>query len=131
MKLDISPISSIMYPEISDLFILPHLSITSNDFTKSVLVCAGCEMKLEDMDGGILYITDISASSVALIKIILALKDIRVEMKQFGAQMLESAFRALFAASQKKSAAGAVKESRYITKIIPSLAGTCISFDRS
>lgn len=88
-ELDISPISSIMYPEIDDLLILPHLSITSNDFTKSVLVCAGCEMKLEDMNGGTLYITDISASSVALIKIILALKGISVEIKQFGAQMPE------------------------------------------
>jgi len=46
-------------------------------------------------------------------------------------EMLESAFRSLFAASQKKSAAGAVKESRDITKRIPSLAGMCISFDRS
>jgi len=88
-ELDISPISSIMYPEIDDLLILPHLSITSNDFTKSVLVCAGCEMKLEDMDGGTLYITDISASSAALIKIILALKGISVEIKQFEEQMPE------------------------------------------
>ena len=46
-------------------------------------------------------------------------------------EMLESAFRALFAASQKKSDAEAGKEPRYIAKRFPSLVGTCISFDRS
>ncbi len=73
----------------TDLLILPHLSITSNDFTKSVLVFTGCEMTLEGLEGETLYITDISASSAALIKIILALKDIRVNIQQFGAQMPE------------------------------------------
>lgn len=86
-ELDISPISSIMYTEIDDLLILPHLSITSNDFTKSVLVCTNDEMELEDLAGGTLYITDISASSAALIKIILGLKEIDVDIRSCKAQM--------------------------------------------
>jgi chorismate dehydratase len=86
-ELDISPISSRMYPEIGEVLILPHLSITSNDFTKSVLVCANSNMELEDLEGRTLYITDISASSATLIKIILGLKGINVNIKTCGAGM--------------------------------------------
>src|SRR3990170_3503824 len=73
-ELDISPISSIMYGKRSDLLILPGLSITSNDFTKSVLICANGKMSLSDLEGETLCIPETTASSATLIKIILWLR---------------------------------------------------------
>lgn len=54
-KLDISPISSIMYGKREDLLILPGLSITSNDFTKSVLICSNGKTDFSDFEGKTLY----------------------------------------------------------------------------
>jgi len=69
-KLDISPISSIMFAKRDDLLILPGLSITSNDFTKSVLICGSGKMDLADLEGKTLCIPETTASSATLIKII-------------------------------------------------------------
>ncbi|MCE8423460.1 MAG: menaquinone biosynthesis protein [Candidatus Methanoperedens sp.] len=81
-KLDISPISSIMYAKRDDLLILPGLSITSNDFTKSVLICGNGKMEIADLDGKTLCIPETTASSATLIKILLWHKDIRVNIRQ-------------------------------------------------
>ncbi|VVB88475.1 Chorismate dehydratase [uncultured archaeon] len=81
-KLDISPISSIMYAKRDDLLILPGLSITSNDFTKSVLICGNGRMDLADLEGKTLCIPETTASSATLIKIIFWQKGIRVNIRQ-------------------------------------------------
>lgn len=81
-ELDISPISSIMYAKRDDMLILPDLSITSNDFTKSVLICSNGSMELSDFDGKTLCIPETTASSATLIKIILRLKGINVNIRQ-------------------------------------------------
>lgn len=80
-ELDMSPISSIMYAKRNDLLILPELSITSNDFTKSVLICSNGKMELSDFEGKTLCIPETTASSAALIKIILWLKGMNVNIK--------------------------------------------------
>ncbi len=81
-ELDISPISSIMYAKYKDLLILPRLSITSNDFTKSVLICSNGRMRLPDLEGKTLCIPETTASSAALIKIILWKNGVKVNLKQ-------------------------------------------------
>ncbi len=81
-ELDISPISSIMYSKRNDLLILPHLSITSNDFTKSVLICSNGRMNLSDLEGQTLCIPETTASSATLIKIILWKNGVNVNFKQ-------------------------------------------------
>lgn len=80
-ELDISPISSIMYPKLGNLLILPGLSITSSDFTKSVLICANGKMELSDFGDKTLCIPDTTASSAALIQIILKLKGLKTKIK--------------------------------------------------
>ncbi|HEY9245386.1 MAG TPA: MqnA/MqnD/SBP family protein, partial [Candidatus Methanoperedens sp.] len=62
-RLDITPISSIMYAKRNDLLILPGLSITSNDFTKSVLICSNDKFGLSDFEGKTLCIPETTASS--------------------------------------------------------------------
>lgn len=81
-ELDISPISSIMYAKRKDLLILPRLSITSNDFTKSVLICSNGSRQLSDLDGQTLCIPETTASSATLIKIILWKNGVNVNLKQ-------------------------------------------------
>ena len=81
-ELDISPISSIMYGKRKDLLILPGLSITSNDFTKSVLICSNGKLELSDFEGKTLCIPETTASSATLIKIILWIKGINVNIRQ-------------------------------------------------
>ncbi|MCX9083665.1 MAG: menaquinone biosynthesis protein [Candidatus Methanoperedens sp.] len=81
-ELDISPISSIMYAKRNDLLILPGLSITSNDFTKSVLICSKGKLDLSDFEGKTLCIPETTASSATLIKIILWIKGINVNIRQ-------------------------------------------------
>lgn len=81
-ELDISPISSIMYGKRDDLLILPRLSITSNDFTKSVLICSNGISDFSDFEGKTLCIPETTASSAALIRIILRLKGINVKFRQ-------------------------------------------------
>ncbi len=81
-ELDISPISSIMYAKRNDLLILPRLSITSNDFTKSVLICSNGKMDLSDLEGQTLCIPETTASSATLIKIILWKNGVNVNIKQ-------------------------------------------------
>jgi chorismate dehydratase len=80
-ELDISPISSIMYGKRKDLLILPGLSITSNDFTKSVLICSNGKMELSELEGETLCIPETTASSATLIKIILWRKGINVNIR--------------------------------------------------
>lgn len=82
-ELDISPISSIMYGKRNDLLILPRLSITSNDFTKSVLICANGKLNLSGLEGKTLCIPETTASSAALIKIILRLRGIDVNIREY------------------------------------------------
>jgi len=81
-ELDISPISSIMCAKQDDLLILPGLSITSNDFTKSVLICSNSEIEISDFEGKTLCIPETTASSATLIKIILWLKGVSVKIRQ-------------------------------------------------
>lgn len=81
-ELDISPISSIMYAKQDDLLILPGLSITSNDFTKSVLICSNGIGEISDFDGKTLCIPETTASSAAVVKIILQQKGLNVNFKQ-------------------------------------------------
>ncbi len=81
-ELDISPISSIMFGKRSNLLILPGLSITSNDFTKSVLICSNGKMDISELDGKTLCIPETTASSAALIKIILWRSGVKVKIKQ-------------------------------------------------
>ncbi len=81
-ELDISPISSIMYGKLKDLLILPGLSITSNDFTKSVLICSNGKIDLSELEGKTLCIPETTASSATLIKIILRLKGVNVNINQ-------------------------------------------------
>lgn len=80
-ELDISPISSIMYGKRDDLVILPGLSITSNDFTKSVLICSNGKHELSDFDGKTLCIPETTASSATLMKIILWKKGLDVKFR--------------------------------------------------
>lgn len=80
--LDISPISSIMYAKRKGLLILPRLSITSNDFTKSVLICSNGRMNLSDLEGRTLCIPETTASSATLIKIILWKNGVNANLKQ-------------------------------------------------
>ncbi len=80
-ELDISPISSIMYGKRDNLLILPGLSITSNDFTKSVLICSNGKLDLSELEGKTLCIPETTASSAALIKIILWLMGVKVGIK--------------------------------------------------
>ncbi len=80
-ELDISPVSSIMYAKRNDLLILPELSITSNDFTKSVLICSNGKFDLSDFAGKTLCIPETTASSAALIKIILRRSGMDVNIK--------------------------------------------------
>lgn len=79
--LDISPISSIMYGQRNDLLILPHLSITSNDFTKSVLICSNGNMELSDFEGKTLCIPETTASSATLVQILLQRKGVNATIK--------------------------------------------------
>lgn len=88
-ELDISPISSIMYAKRNDLLILPGLSITSNDFTKSVLICTNGNLELSDLGGRMLCIPETTASSAALLRIILWLKGIEVRIKQCPGNEIE------------------------------------------
>src|SRR4030067_2082253 len=81
-ELDISPISSIMYAKRNDLLILPGLSITSNDFTKRVLICSNGKMDLSDLEGQTLCIPETTASSATLIKNILWKNGVNVNLKQ-------------------------------------------------
>lgn len=81
-ELDISPISSIMFGKRDNLLILPGLSITSNDFTKSVLICSNGKMDISELDGKTLCIPETTASSAALIKIILWRSGVQVKVKQ-------------------------------------------------
>jgi chorismate dehydratase len=81
-ELDVSPISSIMYAKRNDLLILPSLSITSNDFTKSVLICSNGKMDLSELEGQTLCIPETTASSATLIKIILWKNGVNVNLKQ-------------------------------------------------
>ena len=81
-ELDISPISSIMYGKRDNLLILPGLSITSNDFTKSVLICSNGKMDIAELEGKTLCIPETTASSAALIKIILWRSGVKVKIKQ-------------------------------------------------
>ncbi len=83
-ELDISPISSIMYGKKNNLLILPGLSITSNDFTKSVLICSNGKMNLSELEGKTLCIPETTASSATLIKIILWRNGVNVKIKQCG-----------------------------------------------
>lgn len=89
-ELDISPISSIMYEKRNDLLVLPGLSITSNDFTKSVLICSNGKLELSDFEGKTLCIPEITASSAALIKIIFWLKGMKVKMRQCSGTDIDS-----------------------------------------
>lgn len=80
-ELDISPISSIMYGKRKDILILPGLSITSNDFTKSVLICSNGKTDFSELGGKTLCIPETTASSAALIQIIFWLKGVGVKIK--------------------------------------------------
>lgn len=81
-ELDISPVSSIMYGKRNNLLILPGLSITSNDFTRSVLICSNGKMNLSELEGKTLCIPETTASSAALIKIILWRSGVKVKLMQ-------------------------------------------------
>ncbi len=98
-ELDISPISSIMYAKRNDLLILPRLSITSNDFTKSVLICSNGKTDLRGLEGKTLCIPETTASSATLIKIIFRINGVSVNVKQCNGtdikQMLEHGDAAL------------------------------------
>ncbi len=87
-ELDVSPISSIMYAKQEDLLILPGLSITSNDFTKSVLICSN-DIEMSGFEGKTLCIPETTASSVTLVKIILWLKGINVKIRQCNGSDIE------------------------------------------
>ncbi len=90
-ELDVSPVSSIMYARNQEgLLVLPRLSITSNDFTKSVLICANGQRELEDLDGRTLCIPEITASSAALIQIILHLRGIKAKIRSCRAAEIPS-----------------------------------------
>ncbi len=88
-ELDISPISSIMYAKRDDLLILPGLSITSNDFTKSVLICSNGKMELSELEGETLCIPETTASSATLIRIILWQKGINVNIRHCAGTNIE------------------------------------------
>ena len=89
-ELDISPISSIMYAKQDELLILPGLSITSNDFTKSVLICSNGEIKMSGFEGKTLCIPETTASSAALVKIILWLNGVNVKIRQCNGTDIEN-----------------------------------------
>lgn len=89
-ELDISPISSIMYAKRDDLLILPGLSITSNDFTKSVLICSNGKLDLLELEGKTLCIPETTASSATLIRIILWLKGVNVKIKECSGSDIEN-----------------------------------------
>lgn len=88
-ELDVSPISSIIYAKQDDLLILPGLSITSNDFTKSVLICSNGEIEMSDFEGKTLCIPETTASSATLVKIILWQKGVHVKIRQCNGTDIE------------------------------------------
>ena len=87
-ELDVSPISSIMYAKQDDLLILPGLSITSNDFTKSVLICSN-DIEMSGFEGKTLCIPETTASSATLVKIIFWLKGVNVKINQCNGTNIE------------------------------------------
>ncbi|HHI30901.1 hypothetical protein B6V01_003295 [Methanosarcinales archaeon ex4572_44] len=104
-NLDLTPISSIMYPQIEGLLVLPGICIASDDFTRSVLVCSNGITSLEELEGRTLCLPDVSASSSTLIQIILHVKgivdvDIRTCAGQKSVEMLELGDAALFIGDQ-------------------------------
>ena len=92
-ELDVSPISSIMYAKQDDLLILPGLSITSNDFTKSVLICSNGEIEMSGFEGKTLCIPETTASSATLVKIIFWLKGVNVNIRQCNGTDIENMLR--------------------------------------
>ncbi|MDL1955601.1 MAG: menaquinone biosynthesis protein [Candidatus Desulfofervidus auxilii] len=69
-KLDISPISSIAYVDIvNECLILPELSISAKGKVKSVVLFS--RVPIEELDGCPVFVTKQSATSVALLKLIL------------------------------------------------------------
>lgn len=88
-ELDIGPISSIMYAKNDELLILPDLSITSNDFTKSVLICGNGDCEISDFEGKTLCIPETTASSAALITIIFRLRGLNVNIRQCSGTDIE------------------------------------------
>jgi len=104
-SLEVTPISSIMYPRINDLLVLPDICIASDDFTRSVLVCSNGITDLEELSGRTLCLPDISASSSILIQIILQIRgiedvNIRTCAGQNKSEMLELGDAALFIGDQ-------------------------------
>lgn len=92
-ELDIAPISSIMYPQIDDLLVLPEINIASDTFTKSVLVCSNGIGSFEELEGRTLCLPDVSASSATLIQILLKIRGIRVNIKDCAGQHIEDMLR--------------------------------------
>ncbi|MDD5772285.1 MAG: menaquinone biosynthesis protein [bacterium] len=72
-KLDVSPISSIEYYKNRDKFLLcPHLSVSSNGSVQSILLLS--KVPVKKLDGEKISLTDASATSHVLLKIILDTK---------------------------------------------------------
>lgn len=79
--LDIAPTSSIIYAENhQDLMILPDFSINARGKTMSILMFSETLGSLDDLDGKKITVPGTSASSSALLRIILAMKGIDAEV---------------------------------------------------
>ena len=79
-ELDIAPASSIIYAKYPDkLLILPDISISSAGKTNSILVFSKTLYSLDDLSGKRIALPFTSASSIALIEIILAMKKINAK----------------------------------------------------
>ncbi len=95
-EIDIAPASSIIYARHPDkLLIIPGISISAFGKTNSIIVFSEKFSSLKELDGGRIALPLTSASSVALLEIILAMKEIRTEFvtnqKPDIKAMLESA----------------------------------------
>jgi len=76
-ELDIAPASSIIYAKHSDeILIIPDISISSSGKTNSILVFSETISSIDDLSGKAIALPFTSASSIALIEIILKMKKI-------------------------------------------------------
>lgn len=80
-EIDVAPIPAIMYAEHSDeLLLLPDFSISSNGETKSILLFSDEYLRLEELRGKKIAVPGTSASSVALLRIMLRERGIDSEI---------------------------------------------------
>jgi chorismate dehydratase len=90
-EVDIAPVSSIIYGQHHrELYILPEFSISALGKTMSILLFSEKFSSLDDLEGKTIAIPSTTASSSALLDIILRMKNIKVEFVSHPPPILDS-----------------------------------------